>query len=165
MARDTFLDDDDTDEQESGSGLRKKLEAAIASNKKLTEQLSTLRVKDLIVEKGLKYVKPEELAGVALDEIEKRATDLEASRRVERASIAREVFVSQGLEGDDLEAAVADLVSGSSKEKSAEDEALERTSAARKVTGTPAPLVDTSGLTGQARLEAVFSKQIAKRKS
>ncbi len=87
-------------EQESGSKLREKLEAALAENRTVRSALEQAAVK------GFRYVKPEDLQGVAVDQIEAKATELETERKAaEDAAVAARL----GVPVEDLDAALAKL--------------------------------------------------------
>ena len=103
MAQDDFLGGDD-DEGESGAGLRKKLEAALKANRTLTATNLAYQARDLIVTKGFKYVKPEDLTSAEPGKLEEFATTLEAQRRVERLGVARDLLKAKGHPDDDLDA-------------------------------------------------------------
>jgi hypothetical protein len=86
--------------QESGSQLREKLEAALNENKTVKTVLAQAVVK------GLRYVTPEDLKDVAVDQIEAKAAELESTRKAaEDAALAARL----GVPVEDLDAALAKL--------------------------------------------------------
>lgn len=112
----SLVDDDgnalDLDKADGGT-LRKKLEEAIAENRKLAQRVATGEAKELISSKGYNLVKPEDLADVPLDQIEVKAKELHEQRLESRKETIREVLADRhGLEGAELDAAVEDFLGG-----------------------------------------------------
>lgn len=65
-------------DDESPKGLRKQLEAQIAENNALKSELKTVKVKDLIGEKGWKFVEADDLSDVDVDKLEEQGDAIEA---------------------------------------------------------------------------------------
>lgn len=107
----TFTDDlnDDGEGGQDGKGLRKQLEQALAANRQLQEQLSTFQAEKVLNEKGFTLVKPEELKGVAPDQIEATAQKLQAERATLQQELLKDALTKLGIEvdGDALEDVVA----------------------------------------------------------
>jgi hypothetical protein len=151
--------DDDQDEQESGSSLRKKLEEALGTNKKLASELASVKAREVITTKGLDLVEPDDLAGVSLDDLEERAQQLQEQRLgVVRRYMERQL-ASQGLDGEDLSAAVEAALSGSpgADAEGGDAEEMERFARVRQlgsVGGTPVPAQNLDKLHGYEAIEA-----------
>lgn len=143
---------DDLEELEP-SALRKKLEAAIKTNKTLTEENSKFKAKDVIEAKGFTLVKPEDLAGVALDKIEEHAEKLHTERKQVQADLAKDIFERQGLEGEELDQAVETFMAGKVPEQSSPgDDAARRFEGVRALdreNATPVSQDDASKLHGK----------------
>lgn len=149
------MSDDFTDEElanESGSSLRKKLEQALKENRTLKSDVNSLRAEKLISEKGFSLVKPEDLQGVDLEELEEKAGALHKEREDQQLDGIRQVFRRKGLDGDDLEKAVTEFV-GTPEER---DEALGRIRSTSSLTGTPVKLVNPENLHGEDLLKHAF---------
>ena len=99
----------------SGGILRKKLEEALAENESLAKQVVTSRADTAIREHGYGLVKPEDLVGVAPNQVEAKAKELQEQRTEARADMVRGVFEERGFEGDELDEAVLDFL-GDAKE-------------------------------------------------
>ena len=98
-----------------GSTLRKKLEQALEENKNLAQENATFKATDVIGKHGFSLVKPEDLSGVAADQIEAKAKELQEQREGERTEMVRSVLQGKGLEGPELDKAVEDFLSGSTQ--------------------------------------------------
>lgn len=136
------------DEQESGSSLRQKLEAALAENKALKAKQAELVAKDVIRDKGLSLVKPEDLADVAPEEIEAKAAELQKAKEAEMRSTIRTVLAQKGVAEDDLDEAVDDFLSGGS-----ETDEFEDVNEAIRIAGEPAPKIDPGKLDSFGKLQ------------
>lgn len=104
------VDLDEVERNEGGRGLRKILEAALAENRTVTGRLATLEAKEAIEEHGWSLVKPEDLAGVDVDDILAKGEALQAEKLSQQAELARSVFERKGLEGEALEEAVQEFL-------------------------------------------------------
>lgn len=111
----------DLDKADGGT-LRKKLEEALSSNKDLEQRLVTREAQSVIAEKGFSLVKPEDLEGVAPDQVEAKAKELHEQKAAERAETVRSVFEEKGLEGDDLDQAVEEFLTGEGVTPSGEED-------------------------------------------
>jgi len=149
MADDTFDDGDST-----GAGLRGKLEAALKENATLRTEVVKTRASELISTNGYKHVTVEDLAGVGLDELPTKAAELEESKAKSTESTVRSLLASKGLEGDALDAAVADLI-GPSPDK-ANTAALDRIRSIGKVPGTAPDKQPDPTLFGPAKIRAAI---------
>lgn len=137
--------------QESGSALRQKLEESIETNKGLTQVLASK------ISKDFRYVKPEDLATVSFDQMEARAAELEAQRAEERATVLRESLAERGLEGDDLEAALAQLAGKGDEPKPNTAPASSRVASLGSLGGAPVTQdVNTDGAVGPDRIRAAL---------
>lgn len=146
-------------EPQGGSGLRQQLEEALATNRTLTERLTTYEARDVLSGKGFDLVKPEELKGIALDQIEAKASELQQERQAMQEDLLRNVLEKQGYEGDALEEMVSEMVA----RKDAETEQAEATARVRGLpAGTRTPKIDPSKLEGFDAIRASFD-QPAKR--
>jgi hypothetical protein len=88
--------------EESGGALREQLEASLADNKALREALATTVVKDF------KYVSAEDLAQVAPNELQDRASELEAERIAERRSVVTDELKAKGWDEKQIEEFLGD---------------------------------------------------------
>lgn len=156
-----FGTDDDLDGQDGGT-LRKKLEDALAVNKRQSTELSTYKAKEFLVEKGLDLVKAEDLNGVAPDKFEEHATKVQQDRLAQQQELLRDALVKRGYEGEDLEEALAEVVSDNTK-ATAEADATRRIRAAGSAQAAPIPRVDTSKLTGFDAIRAGVEKNAKQR--
>ncbi len=149
------MPDDFTDDElanASGSVLRQKLEQALKENRTLKGDVASLRAERLISEKGLSLIKPEDLQGVDPDELEVKALALHKEREDQQLDGIRTVFRRKGLDGDDLEKAVADFVGPEAEH----DEALGRIRSTSSLAGAPVKLVNPENLHGEDLLKFAF---------
>lgn len=86
--------------EESGTALRSKLEEAIAANREFEKTTQSLAAKVVILENGFSYVKPEDLAGVPVDEFAAKAAEIQAAKAAERESIFRQEAEARGIQFD-----------------------------------------------------------------
>ena len=86
-----FGDYGDEDIEESGSSLRRKLEETLTRERQLTTELSGLKAKELITERGYGLVKVEDLVDVNLDEMSTKAEELQQERAGQQADLARDL--------------------------------------------------------------------------
>lgn len=150
---------DDTTGTETGGSLRTKLESALATNASLTETLVSYKAKDVIQAKRLKHVTPEDFKGVKLDEIEAKADELEVAKAADAERVLRSVLASKGLEGDELEAEIAQLL-GSDDSKATE----KRVQTVSRINGDRPGAAETQGLIGPAKIQAHFAAKARRRK-
>jgi hypothetical protein len=97
-------------EKADGGTLRKKLEEAISENQSLSQEVVTLKAGTVIEEHGLSLVEPDDLKGVAPDQLETKAKELHKQRYEARVDTVKSVLAERGLEGDELDAAVKDFI-------------------------------------------------------
>ncbi len=150
------MDEDGSEEtNESGGSLRTKLETALTDNAAMAQQLGHYKAVDIISAKGYKNVTPEDLANVKLGEMEAKAAELEEANGVRQAAAVRAVLSQKGLSGDQLDAAVADLMGPPTNDNGA---ALDRIRALGKVTGSAPSKDDDHGNTvfGPSRIKKAF---------
>jgi mannitol-1-phosphate/altronate dehydrogenase len=87
---------EDNESNESGTALRAKLEAALAENKALRTTAATT------VAQTFKYVKPEDLAEVAPDQIAVKAQEIEAARTADAEALVKKFLADRGVAEGDL---------------------------------------------------------------
>jgi len=97
-------------EYEDGSSLRNKLEETQKRNRDLEQQLSKYKSHAVISENGYRFVKAEDLSGFEPGEIEERAQELEASRKVSQEQLVRDLLTSKGVSEDNMESAVQEFL-------------------------------------------------------
>lgn len=118
---------DEIESTQGGSGLRRKLEETIGENRQLAEKVFSYEANEVIAAKGFSLVKPEDLVGA--ENLEARAQELQEARETERLNVVRDLLAQKGLEGEELDSAVAEFVSApKSSEGSATDAAAELSS-------------------------------------
>lgn len=121
----TLTDDQGNDldlDKADGGTLRRKLEEALAENRKLSEAVVTVKAEKAIGEHGKGLVKAEDLKGVAPDEVETKVKEIAEKRLQERRDVLRDVLRTRdGLEGDELEAAVEDFLDGGDSDEGSGD--------------------------------------------
>jgi len=81
--------------EESGGALRDRLEEALKANTELGARNRTLEVQ--VAVQGFKYVKPEDLNDVPIDQVQAKAEALEASRIADREAMRAEVMAEMNL--------------------------------------------------------------------
>lgn len=144
--------------EESGSTLRAKLEEALAREREMASELARYKAAELITQKGLKYVTPEDLAGVPLGELEDRASKLQEERQKVFELAIRRSFEAAGIAGDELEAQVKAFMEGQiqAPAQSAPDEftdAMRRASQVAQMGGAP-PARNPETMTSLEKIEA-----------
>jgi len=152
----------DVDFNESGGQLRTKLETTLSENYTLREELAGLKAKDIIASEGYTHVKPEDLKGVALNELSAKAKELNEVKRDQLTELLTERFEAQGLQGSALEQAVNDLVNG----RPATDpnaSAYQRAQGAGG-TGTPPRIVNSENLGSREKMIEGLKQQGRTRK-
>jgi hypothetical protein len=143
------------DTHESGGSLRAKLEQSLKSGAELAAEVAKYRAKDLISDKGLHYVTPEDLAGVGLNELEAKALELEGKKKEQQEAAIRSAFKNKGLDGDELDRAVQELLGPPSNDTAAVD----RIRQVGKIQGLPPGRQDDSELFGPSRIRAAFGSK------
>lgn len=136
-------------EQESGSALREKLESTIAANKALEAELAKN------VAEKFRHVRPDDLTGVSYHEMAAKAAQLEQEREEQRKQILLEALSERGLQGDDLDAALAKIAGGSGESTGS---STSRIASSGTLQGTPPAAVQTEGLWGRDRIRAAVEK-------
>jgi len=87
--------------QSDGSALRKQLEETLAANKALKDTLVNSTIGNF------KYVRPEDLADVAPDQLATRAAEIEQQRAEEQTQVVRQTLIEKGLTEQQVEAILA----------------------------------------------------------
>lgn len=142
------MPDGSEEQQESGSQLRAKLEAALSENRTLKSSLTQFAVK------GLRYVRPEDLAEVAVDQIEAKAAELEAQRKsAEDEALAGRL----GVPVEDLESALAKLAGTGEQPKSEQPVVRSPFASTGALGGTPPGSTPDPNLRGRSRIEAALA--------
>ena len=138
-----------------GKGLRAKLEEALAEKRELQAELAALRAREVVREKGLDLVKPDDLKGVALDQLEQRAVELQQERERQQRELVRAALTRKGLSGTALDEAVEAFLAGDSAAEGGDGE-QDVAGVAARVGGAPVR-ADQSDLHGVAAIEAALS--------
>lgn len=154
---------EDENGQETGGQLRQKLEAALSTNRKIEDELQAFRAKELLSEKGLDLVKPEDLKGVDPSNLESRASEIQTERRALQENLLRQALAKQGLEGEALDELVGELVG----QKTTNTEDAETVGRMRQVggIGEVLPRVDPSKVQGYDAIRAGIEANARKTKS
>ena len=147
---DEGLFDDETDGPESGGKLRQKLEAEIQARRKVEQELVSLKAKDLIQAKGLKYVTPEDLSGTNLNQLEVKALEVEQAKAEQRRALLRDVLSAKGYEDAELDTAVEAFL-GESSEPAPQTVPLSQLG---RIQGTAPQPVETKNLFGVDKIRA-----------
>lgn len=153
---------DELETKEGGKGLRRKLEATLAENRKLNEKYITLAASELISENGWTLVKPEDLTGIGPDGLEERAKELHMERLEQRKEVYRDLLIQQGVEGDELEKAVEGYTPSGTPAPVREepsDSLWEDVQDIGRIGGTPPPVTDESKLHGINAIAHALAKQ------
>jgi hypothetical protein len=157
----TEFDDDEMSGDEGGAGsgskLRQKLEEALSTNRKLAEEVSSFRAREVISSKGFKHVSAQDLAGVPLDQLEAKAAEIEQDKLAQREAVLREVLSEKGMPEQELEKAVKALVGDAPGDQTTS--ALGRMSQLAKSGGSVPPPVAQEGLFGPSRLRAALAAE------
>ena len=142
------MDTEVEETEESGAAWRAKHEAAIAEARALREALA----------ETFKYVKADDLAGVAPAEVKTKAAEIEAARKAERELIAREVLAERGLPVDDLDTVFQTLTQQPAAETV--DSAAARIASLGSLPGTvPNPKAIPADAFGEDRIRAVLNAE------
>lgn len=137
------------DQQESGSQLRQKLEAALAENRSLREAVNQFATK------GFQFVKPEDLAEVAIDQIEAKAAELEAQRKSEQDQL---LAARLGVPVEELDAALAKLKGDGGQSQTQQQQAVRSPFASTgALGGEPVGSQPDPTLFGRRRIEAALA--------
>jgi hypothetical protein len=145
-------DDEEGDEDYTPKGLRKKLEDTVGQLREMTGQLQLERATRIIAEKGFTLVKPEDLKGVSLEELEKKAEEVQAERNTTKLEVIKDVLRGRGVADENLDAEAAALL--------APPQADDPVFAHGNVMSTPGTPItgraDMETLHGRDKLEAAF---------
>lgn len=96
----------------NGGTLRKLLEDALSANRSLEQEVVTARAAKAISENGYSLVKPEDLKGVGVDEVEAKAKQIHEEKLARRTETVKEILADKGLEGEALDQAVEKFLAG-----------------------------------------------------
>lgn len=145
-------DDEDGEEDLTPKGLRKKLEDTLGQLREVTGQLQLERAAGIIKDKGFTLVKPEDLKGVSLEELEKKAEAVQAERNASKLEVIKDVLRGRGVAEESLDAEAEALLAP----PKAEDPVF----AHGNVMSTPGTPItgkaDMGTLTGRDKIEAAF---------
>lgn len=130
--------DDDGQQNEDPKDLRAKLSAANTEREKAIKELHVFKVRDILTEKNLHLVKPEDLKDVDLKDVESAATTLQTQRVEAETAVARKLAKAMGLSDEQVESAVQAMSAGNE----VRNEAAEATARARQLSqkGNPLPV-------------------------
>lgn len=108
----------DTDlDQLDGRGLRSRLEETLLEKRQMSERLAVLEAKEVLQENGFDLVKPEDLKGVAAQDVKSHAEKLQQERAALQDELLRKALERQGYKGEELEDAMQDLARDRAKSK------------------------------------------------
>jgi hypothetical protein len=138
-----------------GGALRQRYEAVLKDAKDAKAELAILRAGAVIADKGYKYVKASDLAGVAPSDVEAKATEIEAAKTAERTELLKSSLAENGVDADDVNDGLAELLGRSQHDSQAQ---LSRLNGVGGVGGTVPPVHDTRGLHGVDRIEGALAK-------
>lgn len=153
----TVLSDEEIEEiasKDGATGLRKHLSDANKVNRELTQRLVRSEAQAVIAREGLTLVSPEDFSGVGLDEVEAKARELQQAKLDARANVLREVYIEKGLEGDELEQAVADMLGSGQATSTSSDSPEERMRRTDMIVGRTRPADDGADLFGVENIAA-----------
>lgn len=149
-------DFDSEDEKESGSSLRKKLEAALKERDEAVQAAVSAKAQVLISEKGYKHLTAEDLHGVSLSELEAKAEELETQKTAADAAAIRRVLEAKGFKDSELEEAVKGLLGDGQQIDT--NATQDRIRDAARLQGTPPAQIQDKGLSGKDLLYAAYAK-------
>jgi len=154
----------DIDPNATGGQLRTQLENTLSENRTMRDELLGLKAEKIIATKGYSgTLKPEDLKGVALDQLEAKADELHTARLSDLTNLATERFTAQGYQGQELERMVTEFVQG--KPTTHPDAAAtNRARATGAAVGTPPPIVNPDGLSARQKMLEGLKAQGNKRK-
>lgn len=135
--------DEGDNEQEDGKTLRRKLEAALVENRKL-------KAEQVLATGTYGLVKPDDLAKVEPDKVEEVAKKLQEEREGIQKSLIRETFAKRGLEGEELDAAVAEFLS----EPASDEDKVDTIAQVTRQGGSRPPVGVNKNLHGIQAIEA-----------
>ena len=158
----------DTDEdisEMSGGTLRQKLEETLEQNKSLRGELTGLKAQEVIQQHGLSLVKPTDLDGVDIGQLEERAREIHEDRRGQQEELARDLLARRGFEGDELDRQVEDFLGPAPDSSSHTDaEAFDRARQVGAMSGQPTPAINPEKLTGVQAIEWALENKPSKRR-
>lgn len=140
------------DDNDSPKDLRAKLEEALASNASLTEKLSVHEVKGVLEAKGYHLVRPEDLRGVPLQEVESKAEAIQKDRLEMQQQLTVDALTKLGIDPAEIERLTTE--SAQRDQEPPEAEQLRRVRGLGRLGGEPAHGVDTTKLHGLNAIRA-----------
>lgn len=145
---------DEGTEQETGSGLRAKLEEALKEQRQATE----LATQVLLQDQAFSLVKPEDLKGANASQLVERAKAVQAERYSAQEAVVRDVLAKQGLEGEALDAGVKQFLGLAPQEpaKPVEAEAFESLGRLAVAGQVPPREGEQSNVFGRSRIQSAF---------
>lgn len=150
------FDDEEFDSSTAdGGALRQRYEAVLRESKEAKAELAGLRAGAVIADKGFKYVKATDLAGVAPADVESKATEIEAARIAERTELLKSILAENGVDAEDVNTGLQELLGRAQHDNAGQ---LSRLNSVGNVGGTPPPILDSRGLHGVDRIEASLAK-------
>lgn len=140
---------------ETPQDLRTRLEAQIEANKGLTSALAAERTARVLASGTYALVKPEDLTGVPVDEIEAKVAALQAERHETQLGLIKDVLRRNGVPDDQLDQQATDMLAGTAAQVApAPVSSGWGTALSAAQGGEPAPLVDASKLHGSDAIAA-----------
>jgi hypothetical protein len=133
--------------EESGGALRQRLEATLAEKAAAEAKAAQALAELTVVKSGFKFVKTEDLVGIAHEEMAAKAAELEQTRAQERETVLREALVERGVADGDLDAALKALAGQATADPPAVNAAT-RAAQLGNLTGPP--------VTGRPSQEALY---------
>lgn len=153
--------DDPSNDDQSGSTLRQKLEAALAENASLKTTLGVSMASQVIREKGFTHVKPDDLKGVDLEHIEARAEAIQQEKQKFLEESLKATFQAQGISDDEeLTQRVQAVLGPQAAQEVAEAAAYGRVQSV--VGGTPAPVVNPNQVHGREAIRVALEQRARK---
>jgi hypothetical protein len=146
-----------TGEAATGGQLRQQLEQALNENKKLSKELRTERVQRVLGTGKFALISEQDLSDVELDEVEKRAAQLQEDRSKQKDELLRTALKDRGLDDEAIEAFIADGKASTEESDAAEAIGRIRTTG-RNLDGTPVSKA-VPDLEGVAAMRHHFEQQ------
>lgn len=140
------------DDNLSPKDLRERLEETLRQNRELTEKLAVHEVKGVLEGKGFDLVKPEDLKGVPLQEVEAKAEAIQKDRLELQKQLTVDALTKLGVDPAEIEKLTAQQ---EQRDPEHEDgESLRRVRGLGRLGGEPAHGVDTTKLHGVSAIRA-----------
>lgn len=149
---------DEPFEGESGGQLRQKLEEALAAKAAMEAQVFTLSAEKVIGATGLKHVKPEDLVGVPLAELEVKAQEVEATKAAAAEALLKEAVKARGVSDDQIDQVLSQLLGAA--EKSPASAAHDRLNQLGHIQGKPLGSIPDPVEPGLDRIKAGVASRL-----